>query len=265
MSVQGFSSVYSQAQGSLEESVPCALLPFVFLLHSSDGKSLRLHISDFHSNTWQAVRTPELLEDLRDQVGLGGSWDDFLQYIQDAFSSENVQIILGGPASSIGGQGATSARVVAQKSKGMPRITLNLEKLTGPSSKDAMGLITVELLKAYKNRSNALETAQKAISELTESLTKAKEEMSVLQEQVDATGYRGKRRGRVGASQFSTDAIDASLSQFDGKTGSSSGTKAEDSKSKSTGKLIPLRQKVHLAHAKRAKQRGARLADDGDD
>lgn len=266
--MDAFSAVFGQAEGSLEEAVPCALLPFVFLLHSSDGKSLRLHISDFHSNTWQAVRTPELLEDLRDQVGIGGSWDDFLQYIRDAFSSDNVKLILGGPASSIGGHGATSARVVAQKSKGMPRISLNLEKLIGPSEEDAMGLITIELLKAYRHQSNALETEQKSVSQFKEMLAKSKEEVRLLQEQVDATLYRGKRRGRVGASQFSADAIEASLSQFDARNGSTQDTSAikpDDSKPKASGKVVPLRNKVHLAHAKRSKQRGSRLADADED
>lgn len=269
VSLQGFSPVHGKAQGSLEESIPCALLPFVFFLRSSDGKSLRLHISDFHSNTWQAIRTPELLEDLRDQVGIGGSWDDFLQYIKDAFSSENVKVILGGPASAIGGQGATSARIVAQKSKGMPRISLSLEKVSGPSSEDAMGLIAVELLEAYTNQSIALRMEQKTVIQLKESSTKAKEEMRMLQEQVDSTLFRGKRKGRVGASQFTTtDGINASFSQFDVKNGSTqepSGMEADDAKSKPTGRAVPLRTKVHLAHAKRAKQRGSRLADNGDD
>ncbi|KAI5071114.1 hypothetical protein GOP47_0013365, partial [Adiantum capillus-veneris] len=265
--MEGFNAVFGQAEGSLEEAVPCALLPFVFLLHSSDGKNLRFHISDFHSNTWQAVRTPELLEELRDQVGIGGSREDFLQYIRDAFSSDNVKLILGGPASSIGGHGATSARVVAQKSKGMPRISLNLEKLVGPSAEDVMGLITVELLRAYKYQSKALDAEQKSASQLKETLAKSKEEVRSLQEQVDATIYRGKRRGRVGTSQFTAEANDGSFSLFDsriGMTQDTSAMKTEDTKPKTSGKVVPLRSKVHLAHAKRAKQRGSRFVDTDD-
>lgn len=267
LNLQRFHSVYGQAEGSLEEAIPCALLPFVFYLHSKDGQSLRLQITDFHSNTWQTIRTPELLEDLRDQVGIGGSWDEFLQYIRDAFASENVKFILGGPASSIGGHGATTARVVAQKSKGMPRVSLSLEKLAGSSAEDAMGLITVTLLKAFKHQSDALETEQRAISQLKESLAAAKEETRMLQQHVDAAAYRGKKKGRVGASQFSADATDASFSQFDAKNGAAqatSGPTTEDSKSKTTGRVALLRNKVHLAHAKRAKQRGSRLADADD-
>ncbi|KAH7439024.1 hypothetical protein KP509_04G041400 [Ceratopteris richardii] len=217
--METFEAIFGQAEGSLEEAIPCALLPFVFLLHSSDGKSLRFHVSDFHSNTWQTIRTHELLEDLRDQVGIGGTWDDFIQYIRDAFLSENVKLILGGPASSIGGHGATTARVVAQKSRGMPRISLNLEKLTGSPAEDVMGLIMVELLKSYRHKSNALQIEEKNVCQLKEMVAKLKEETKTLQEQVDAAFHRGKRRGRVGASQFSTEITDAPLSQFDSKVG----------------------------------------------
>ncbi|MCO5547208.1 hypothetical protein L7F22_000653 [Adiantum nelumboides] len=203
----------------------------------------------------------------RDQVGIGGSWDEFLQYIRDAFSSDNVKLILGGPASSIGGHGATSARVVSQKSKGMPRISLNLEKLAGSSAEDVMGLITIELLKGYKHQSNALVAEQKSVYQLKETLAKSKEEVRLLQEQVDATLYRGKRRGRPGASQFSVDANDVSFSQFDSKNGSTQDTSAlkTESTKRTSGKAVPLRSKVHLAHAKRAKQRGSRLADADDE
>ncbi|KAH7439025.1 hypothetical protein KP509_04G041400 [Ceratopteris richardii] len=256
--METFEAIFGQAEGSLEEAIPCALLPFVFLLHSSDGKSLRFHVSDFHSNTWQTIRTHELLEDLRDQVGIGGTWDDFIQYIRDAFLSENVKLILGGPASSIGGHGATTARVVAQKSRGMPRISLNLEKLTGSPAEDVMGLIMVELLKSYRHKSNALQ-----IGFCVWMMMLLVEETKTLQEQVDAAFHRGKRRGRVGASQFSTEITDAPLSQFDSKVGDTQttfATQSENNKPKTSGRVVPLRNKVHLAHAKRAKQRGARLA-----
>ena len=54
--------------------------------------------------------------------------------------------------------GATSAKVIAQKSKGMPRISLSLEKLEGTSADDVMGLISVDLLKAFKRCRTGLET-----------------------------------------------------------------------------------------------------------
>lgn len=40
-------------------------------------------------------------------MGLGGSWEDFLAYLQASFASENVKLILGGGSSSaVGGNGA---------------------------------------------------------------------------------------------------------------------------------------------------------------
>lgn len=259
-SLEEFDSVYGKAEGILEESVPCALLPFIFYLHTRDGKCLRLQITDFHSNTWQTVKTIEQLEDLRDQIGIGGSWDDFLQYIREAFVSENVKLVLGGPASSIGGRGATSARVIAQKCKGMPRVSISLEKLSGPSDEDAMGNISVELLKAFKHQSDVLATEQKSASQLIKSLALEKENSQRLQQQVDAINFTGRKKTRNGASQFSLNDPGESFSQFTGKDPA-----PEDSKSKKTSKPAPLRTKVHMAHARRAKQRGSRLADVDED
>ena len=71
-SLEGFEPVFGEAEGALEEeSIPCALLPFVFYLHSTISASdrsrirlLRLQVTDFHSNTWQTIQTSDLLEDL---------------------------------------------------------------------------------------------------------------------------------------------------------------------------------------------------------
>lgn len=43
-----------------------------------------------------------------------------------------------------------SAKLVAQKSKGMPRISFSLTKLTGSAAPDAMASLSLELFKAYK-------------------------------------------------------------------------------------------------------------------
>ena len=71
-SLEGFEPVFGAAEGALEEeSIPCALLPFVFYLHSTisacdrrRNRLLRLQVTDFHSNTWQIIQTTDLLDDL---------------------------------------------------------------------------------------------------------------------------------------------------------------------------------------------------------
>ncbi|KAH9327673.1 hypothetical protein KI387_007851, partial [Taxus chinensis] len=110
----------------------------------------------------------------RDEVGIGGSWQDFLSYLGTAFLSDNVRLILGGPASSDGGYGATSAKVTAQKSKGMPRVSIYLEKLADPSASDAMGNISVEIFRAFKQKSDALVAVEGCLSQMSATVASEK-------------------------------------------------------------------------------------------
>lgn len=40
----------------------------------------------------------------RDAVGIGGPWEEFVSYVRAAFASENVKLLLGAPASALGGR-----------------------------------------------------------------------------------------------------------------------------------------------------------------
>lgn len=50
--------------------------------------------------------------------------------------------------------GATSAKLVAHKSKGMPLISIPLSRLTNSSADDAKANLSFELFKAYKGKHN---------------------------------------------------------------------------------------------------------------
>lgn len=45
-----------------QESVK--LRPFLFHVSASDPSHLRIHVTDFHSNTWEAVKSVVQLEDM---------------------------------------------------------------------------------------------------------------------------------------------------------------------------------------------------------
>lgn len=47
--------------------------------------------------------------------------------------------------------GAVHAKLVAQKSKGMPRISISLTKLVDSAANEAMANLSLELFKAFKN------------------------------------------------------------------------------------------------------------------
>lgn len=44
----------------------------------------------------------------RDEVGIGGSWSEFLVYLRAALVSDNVKLVFSGPASAVDGHGASS-------------------------------------------------------------------------------------------------------------------------------------------------------------
>ncbi|KAI9165347.1 hypothetical protein LWI28_012317 [Acer negundo] len=66
---------------------------FLFHVHSPDSSYLAIHVTDFLSNTWEAKRTVSQLEDMRDDIGIGGSWSDFIDYLTASIKSEDVKLV----------------------------------------------------------------------------------------------------------------------------------------------------------------------------
>lgn len=67
---------------------------FLFHFDAIDPSRLRIRVTDFHSSTWEAVRSVEQLEDMRDTVGIGGSWSEFVDYVIASIKSEDVKLVL---------------------------------------------------------------------------------------------------------------------------------------------------------------------------
>lgn len=127
--------------------------PRAYLFHmqmNPSSSSISVHSTDFHLSTFEAVLSIEQLEDLRDVIGIGGSWTDFINYFAASLKSDEVKLILEGKPSR---DGATRAKIVAQRSKGMPLISIPLGKLVDSSAMDAMANLSLELYKAFKSRS----------------------------------------------------------------------------------------------------------------
>ncbi|KAH9553987.1 hypothetical protein CY35_08G041300 [Sphagnum magellanicum] len=145
--LKGFEPIYGTIQGQIEEATFQEQYPFLFCLRAKDDTHLQFFTTDFHSNTWLVEKSIGELEELRDDVGVGESWEDFIGYMRDAFASGNVKMVLGGP---MGSRGHASAKVRAQKVKGTPRIDLKLSKLEGNAAHDIMGAIVNSLFKRMR-------------------------------------------------------------------------------------------------------------------
>ncbi|KAI7741307.1 hypothetical protein M8C21_012907 [Ambrosia artemisiifolia] len=109
--------------------------PFLFQVHAPDPCHLRVVVTDFLSTTFEAIRSIQQLDDMRDETGVGGSWSDFLEYLVNSLNFGDVKLVFDGQSKSAG---PGSARLVAQKSKGMPRISVSLRSLLGTAANEAI-------------------------------------------------------------------------------------------------------------------------------
>lgn len=151
----GFKPLFNRAKAILEPSSPharnAALLPFLLHIHSSDSGHLHVLASDFHFNTWHALFNCDQLNQLKETLGFKENFSIFLEVLYKAFSSDNVKIELGGPASAVGGKGATSAKIKANASllEISRDVCLSLELFKGQSASDAVGALALDLYEAY--------------------------------------------------------------------------------------------------------------------
>ncbi|EFJ25812.1 hypothetical protein SELMODRAFT_413797 [Selaginella moellendorffii] len=254
--------VFGVASGKVEGRESSAFLPLAFRLRARDARTLDFVVSDFHDNTWEATRSIQQLEDLRDEVGIGGAWSEFVSYIGAAFSSGNVTLVLGGPASALAGRGATSGRIVALKAKGMPRVSIGLVRATDAS--DRMADIAVDacsswrsLLKSLANeKAEAARCRMELEAEKVDSLIISPDDLShdlsqlktsMLEEKLDEMNPGGKKK-KANSKEL------AMASQSSSGTNQATGGEVERTKAKTKRKVAPI--------SSRSKRKGAKLEDD---
>ncbi|CAI0554643.1 unnamed protein product [Linum tenue] len=120
-----------------------------FMMHvfAPDYYHLKIQATDYSSNTFEANKSITQLEDLQDSIGIGGSWSEFVDYFISSLESEDVKLVL---EKHSGGDGAASARLVSQKTKGMPLISISLRRVLDCDAKDVMADISFGLFKTLK-------------------------------------------------------------------------------------------------------------------
>ncbi|KAK8928488.1 hypothetical protein KSP39_PZI017403 [Platanthera zijinensis] len=176
-----FEPIFGEAEPELEDGAAFGgafRRPFLFYAHLLDSSHLEVLASDFHSHTFECVLTVLEIDDLRDETGIGGSWNDFVRYLLVSLSTGDVKLILDGQANLETESnlhrivaGVAHANLVVRKSKGLPRISLPLNRLVNLSSKDATANISVALFKAFKNKHDDIVKEQENSSRLKELLS----------------------------------------------------------------------------------------------
>ncbi|KVH88212.1 hypothetical protein Ccrd_024398, partial [Cynara cardunculus var. scolymus] len=189
--------------------------PFLFQIHAPDSSSLGVNVTDFFSNSFGAVRSIQQLEDMRDDTGIGGSWSEFLEYLVNSIKFGDVKLVLEGHRKS---DGPESARLVAQKSKGMPRISVFLLRLVGTAANEVMARLSLDLYKAFKSSHKLLVQEQDGCDQLRKMLPAAEQEKSEhIQTHVDFPLHskRHKIHDKVTSSSATTTFHDVSDKQAD--------------------------------------------------
>ncbi|MQL71124.1 hypothetical protein Taro_003487 [Colocasia esculenta] len=140
-----FKPIFGEAMAERDSgpvAAPSALLrPFVFYVHALDPYRLEIAATDFCSHALERVLTVQDVEDLRDETGVGSSCSEFVDYLVASLSSDNVKLVVGG-----------FTKLVAHKSKGMPRVSLSLNKLVGSSANDVMGNLSLALYRSFREK-----------------------------------------------------------------------------------------------------------------
>lgn len=249
MGFEDFEHIFGEPKAEWSASTSTPLRPFLFHVHALDSSRLRFHVTDFLSNTWEAVRSVPQLEDLRDNIGIGGSWSEFVDYLVTSIKSGDVKLVLEGQSKS---DEPAYAKLVVQKSKGMPRIVVSLGKLRGGAAGEAMANLSLELHKAFKSTHKLLIHEQEGRYQLTRMMSLEKEKNENLQRQLDGllNPKRQKSQNINGKVMYDTSSTTALLNTPDKQSSPQLGSKA-------VNRVVPA--------YRRAKVRGAILQDTEDD
>ncbi|CAH8346350.1 unnamed protein product [Eruca vesicaria subsp. sativa] len=155
-SFEGFEPVFGEVipEHSDPNPNPGLLRRCLFHVYGSDSFHLTIHVTDFITGAWETILSVSQLDDMRDTVGIGGSWSEFLDYTVASLKSENVKLTIGScfiRSYVCVSSHVESARLVSQKAKGMPRVVVTLRKMVDESSaSEAMANLSLELFRAFK-------------------------------------------------------------------------------------------------------------------
>uniref|UniRef100_A0A7C8ZRR1 Uncharacterized protein n=1 Tax=Opuntia streptacantha TaxID=393608 RepID=A0A7C8ZRR1_OPUST len=194
---EDFEPIFGEAKPEWEtassnpECVP--LNPFLFRVFAVDPSHLRFHATDFGSYTWEATRSLHQLEDMRDSIGIGGSWLDFMNYVTSCLRSKDVKLILEWQSKS---NGAKFAKLVARKSKGLPLISISLCKLSNPAASEAMACLSLELFKAYTALHDSFMKEQERCCQLAPVISAEKEKNKAIKRRLDAAMHSESQRSQ---------------------------------------------------------------------
>ncbi|KAK1361557.1 U2 small nuclear ribonucleoprotein auxiliary factor protein [Heracleum sosnowskyi] len=165
-----------KTEGLVSTSKP--LLPHILYVDAPESSKLRIVVTDFKFSTWMAVKSVIQLQNMRDNIGIGGPWSEFIEYVITSINSRDAKIVFEGQSIA---DGPAYAKLVAQKSEGMPLVCVHLNKLVGGAAVEAIGNVSQELFKAYKSQHELLVKEQEGRYQLTEMVAAEQAKSEILE------------------------------------------------------------------------------------
>ncbi|CAO2827695.1 unnamed protein product [Amaranthus hypochondriacus] len=158
---------------------------YIYRVFADNSRSnLVFHVTNFRTYTWEARRSLHQLDDLRDSIGLGGSWSEFINYVTSSLKAKDVKIVLDWqPKLKV-----ESAKLVARKAKGMPLMSISLTKLGPAAADEAVANLSLQLYRAYDILQNIFEKEQESCSQITQLGFAEKEKRQAFKRKASETG-----------------------------------------------------------------------------
>ncbi|KAI9114373.1 hypothetical protein K1719_014601 [Acacia pycnantha] len=181
MEFEDFEPIFCEPKVEFSAQSSSPLPQFLLHAYAPDSSHLVIHATDFHSDTWEAHLSVSRLEDIRDITGIGGSWLEFFDYFITSINSADLKLVLEGN-SDFDGTSYGKAKLVAQKSKGMPVISIPLTKLADTAAREAMSNLSLRLFNAFKSTKNSLNQERERNAQLTKAIADEKEKSESMQQ-----------------------------------------------------------------------------------
>lgn len=147
MELNGFEPIFKQPKTEWSDPNSTRLRPLMLCVDAPDSSKLRIEATDFHSITWETILSVDQLDDMRDTIGIGGPWSEFVAYVVASIQSEETKLVFEGKSED---DGPSYAKLIAQKTKGLPKITFSLHKLEAAAATEARRNVSFTLFGAFK-------------------------------------------------------------------------------------------------------------------
>ncbi|XP_043696714.1 uncharacterized protein LOC122647351 [Telopea speciosissima] len=196
-SLGNFEPIFGKVNAEWDKPCSVALLPFMFHVHVFNATSIRIHVTDFHSYTFESIRSLSQLEDLKDDIGIGGNWSDFMDYLRASMNSDQVKLILDSPIHPVGHRDVPLAKFIAQKSKGMPVFSISLVGLVNSSASDAIANLSIGIFTAFQREHNLVIKEQTRAYQLTNLISAEQEKNEIIQKELDAVLNPKRRKAEI--------------------------------------------------------------------